>query len=38
MLKRLLIADDHSLVLEGLSRLIEKEYDIVGTASMAVSL
>lgn len=32
MLKRLLIADDHSLVLEGLSRLIEKEYDIVGTA------
>ena len=33
MLKRLLIADDHSLILEGLSRLLELEYQIVGSAS-----
>jgi len=32
MLKRLLLADDHSLMLEGLTRLLAGEFDIVGTA------
>jgi DNA-binding NarL/FixJ family response regulator len=32
MRKRLLIADDHQLLLEGLSRLLGNEYEIVGTA------
>lgn len=30
---RVLLADDHILVLEGLSRLLQKEFDLVGTAS-----
>lgn len=29
---RILIADDHLLVLEGFRRILEKEYDLVGTA------
>jgi len=33
MRKTILIADDHSLILEGLSRLLAADYDIVGTAS-----
>jgi DNA-binding NarL/FixJ family response regulator len=33
MRKRLLLADDHALMLEGLARLLESEYDIVGTAT-----
>ena len=42
---RVLLADDHVLVLEGLSKLLQKEFDLVGTATsgpeavdMAVSL
>ena len=30
---RVLLADDHTLVLEGLSKLLQKEFDLVGTAS-----
>jgi DNA-binding NarL/FixJ family response regulator len=30
---RLLLADDHSLMLEGLSRLLTQEFDIIGTAT-----
>ena len=33
MLKRLLIADDHALMLDGLSRLLGGEFEIVGTAA-----
>jgi DNA-binding NarL/FixJ family response regulator len=33
MKPRILIADDHQLVLEGLRKLIEEEFDIVGTAA-----
>jgi DNA-binding NarL/FixJ family response regulator len=33
MSKRLLLADDHALILEGLSRLLAGEFDIVGTAT-----
>jgi DNA-binding NarL/FixJ family response regulator len=33
MRKRLLIADDHMLILEGLSRLLAVEFDIAGTAT-----
>ena len=33
MLKRLLIADDHLLMLEGLARLLASEFEIVGTVS-----
>jgi len=33
MPKRLLIADDHGLMLEGLSRLLSGEFEIVGTAT-----
>jgi DNA-binding NarL/FixJ family response regulator len=33
MLKRLLLADDHGLMLEGLSRLLSGEFEIVGTAT-----
>jgi DNA-binding NarL/FixJ family response regulator len=33
MPKTLLLADDHSLMLEGLARLLAEEYQIVGTAS-----
>lgn len=33
MRKRLLLADDHALMLEGLGRLLCNEYDIVGTAA-----
>ena len=33
MRKRLLLGDDHSLMLEGLSRLLGGEFDIVGTAT-----
>ena len=29
---RLLIADDHTLVLEGLRRILESEFDLAGTA------
>ncbi len=29
---RLLIADDHPIILEGMRRLLEEEYDLVGTA------
>jgi DNA-binding NarL/FixJ family response regulator len=32
MLKRILIADDHALMLEGLTRLLAGEFEIVGTA------
>jgi DNA-binding NarL/FixJ family response regulator len=35
---RLLIADDHPLILEGLRRLLENEYDIIGAASDGRSL
>lgn len=31
--KRLLLADDHSLMLEGLASLLRKEFEIVGTAT-----
>lgn len=31
-MKRLVIADDHALVLEGLCRILSENYDIVGTA------
>ena len=31
MLKRLLLADDHGLMLEGLTRLLAGEFEIVGT-------
>jgi DNA-binding NarL/FixJ family response regulator len=30
---RVLLADDHTLVLEGLSKLLQREFDLVGTAS-----
>jgi DNA-binding NarL/FixJ family response regulator len=33
MRKRLLLGDDHSLMLEGLARLLAGEFDIVGTAT-----
>ena len=33
MRKRLLIADDHALMLEGLSRMLSAEFEIVGTAA-----
>ncbi len=33
MRKRLLIADDHALMLDGLTRLLSSEFDIVGTAA-----
>lgn len=33
MRKRLLLGDDHALVLEGLVRLLSEEFDIVGTAT-----
>ncbi len=33
MLKRLLLADDHALMLEGLTRLLAAEFEIVGTAT-----
>jgi len=33
MRKRLLLADDHGLMLEGLSRLLSGEFEIVGTAT-----
>ena len=33
MRKRLLLADDHVLMLEGLTRLLASEFDIVGTAA-----
>jgi len=36
--KRLLIADDHVLVLEGLSRLLASEFEIVGTARDGLAL
>ena len=32
MAKRLLLADDHALVLEGLTRLLSGHFEIVGTA------
>jgi DNA-binding NarL/FixJ family response regulator len=32
MRKRILLGDDHALLLEGLARLLETEFDIVGTA------
>jgi len=33
MLKRILLADDHALMLEGLTRLLANEFEIVGTAT-----
>jgi DNA-binding NarL/FixJ family response regulator len=33
MLKRLLLADDHALMLEGLLRLLSGEFDVVGTVT-----
>lgn len=33
MAKRLLLADDHALMLEGLARMLASEFDIVGTVS-----
>jgi DNA-binding NarL/FixJ family response regulator len=38
MRKRLLIADDHLLVLEGLSRLLANEFEIAGTVRDGLSL
>lgn len=32
MRKRILIADDHVLMLEGLTRLLESEFDVIGTS------
>src|SRR5580658_6835227 len=32
MAKRLLLADDHAMMLEGLTRLLANEFDVVGTA------
>lgn len=32
MLKRILLADDHALMLDGLARLLEGEFEVVGTA------
>jgi DNA-binding NarL/FixJ family response regulator len=32
MRKRVLLGDDHALLLEGLARLLESEFDVVGTA------
>ena len=32
MRRSILIADDHALMLEGLTRLLESEYDVIGTA------
>ncbi|HKF46730.1 MAG TPA: response regulator transcription factor [Terracidiphilus sp.] len=32
MLKRILLADDHGMMLEGLTRLLAAEFDVVGTA------
>ncbi|KAA6458291.1 response regulator transcription factor [Acidobacteria bacterium AB60] len=32
MAKRLLLADDHAMILEGLARLLANEFEIVGTA------
>src|SRR5579871_6128307 len=31
--KRVLLADDHALMLDGLSRLLSEEFEIVGTAT-----
>jgi DNA-binding NarL/FixJ family response regulator len=33
MLKRILLADDHALMLEGLTRLLAGEFEVVGTAT-----
>jgi DNA-binding NarL/FixJ family response regulator len=33
MTKRLLLADDHAMMLEGLARLLANEFEIVGTAA-----
>jgi DNA-binding NarL/FixJ family response regulator len=33
MAKRLLLADDHAMMLEGLTRLLANEFDVVGTAT-----
>lgn len=38
MRKRLLLADDHALMLEGLSRLLSAEFDVVGTVTDGRSL
>lgn len=38
MRKRLLLADDHSLMLEGLTRLLAAEFDIVGSVTNGRSL
>ena len=38
MRKRLMIADDHALMLEGLARLLATEFDIIGTAADGRSL
>jgi DNA-binding NarL/FixJ family response regulator len=37
-LKRLMLADDHALMLEGLSRLLSSEFEIVGTATSGRTL
>ena len=31
---RLLLADDHTIVLDGLTRLLEPEFEVVGKAGM----
>lgn len=38
MLKRLIIADDHELILEGLCKLLASEYEIVGTVTTGRAL
>ncbi|MEM9381691.1 MAG: response regulator transcription factor, partial [Planctomycetota bacterium] len=36
--KRLLLADDHQIFLEGLERLLQADFDVVGTASSGDAL
>jgi DNA-binding NarL/FixJ family response regulator len=38
MKPRILLADDHALILEGLSKLLESEFDLVGTADNGLDL
>jgi DNA-binding NarL/FixJ family response regulator len=38
MRKRIIIADDHSILVEGLSRLLAEQYDVVGSATNGIEL
>jgi DNA-binding NarL/FixJ family response regulator len=38
MKPRILLADDHALILDGLSKLLENEFDLVGTADNGLDL